>query len=280
MRTTSTISFPVVQRLPSNGRIFGRSWATDLQRSCLLLPAPYLWCTFGRTDSRGPIWSPLSYPLKYAAFQVPTPRLCCSFFHAPPQTPVLRGPIAVYDPDALKKLVKDKALKFGDFTLVSGKKATYYLDGKQVTLDATGARLVGAGILERITDPLPDAVGGMSIGADPITAAILTLAGTRDLPLKGFMVRKEAKEHGLKRYIEGPVASGDRVVIVEDVVTTGRSSLLAIERAESFGLIVQGVVAIIDRLEGGENAFREKGIPFQSLLTIRDFGIEPAVATD
>ena len=71
----------------------------------------------------------------------------------------------MYDPEALKELVKDKALKFGDFTLVSGRKATYYLDGKQVTLDATGARLVGAGILERITDPLPDAVGGMSIGA-------------------------------------------------------------------------------------------------------------------
>jgi len=195
------------------------------------------------------------------------------------QTVAPREPPPVYDHQALKDLVREKALQFGDFTLVSGKKATYYLDGKQVTLDATGARLVAAGILERLGDSLPDAVGGMSIGADPITAAVLTLAGTRKLPLKGFMVRKEAKAHGLQRYIEGPVEPGNRVVIVEDVVTTGSSSLLAIERAESFGLKVQGVIAIIDRLEGGEHAFLEKGYSLQSLLTIRDFGIEPAAAS-
>lgn len=184
----------------------------------------------------------------------------------------------MYEQNALKELVREKALQFGDFTLVSGKKAKYYLDGKQVTLDAAGARLVGEGMLELLADSLPDAVGGMAIGADPITAAVLTVAGTRKLPLRGFMVRKQAKEHGLQRYIEGPVQPGDRVVIVEDVVTTGSSSLLAIERAESFGLVVQGVVAIIDRLEGGEEAFLEKGYSLKSLFTVRDFGIEPAAA--
>lgn len=172
-------------------------------------------------------------------------------------------------------LVRDKALKFGDFTLASGKKAKYYLDGKQVTLDAMGSRLVGEGILDLLAGELPQAVGGMSIGADPITAAVVTMAGVRGLPLSGFMVRKEPKGHGTERYLEGPVKPGDRVAIVEDVVTTGGSSLAAIERCEQFGLVVTRVIAIIDRLEGGAQAFAQRGYPFASLLSIRDFGIEP-----
>lgn len=182
----------------------------------------------------------------------------------------------MYDRNALIQLIRDKALRFGDFTLASGKKASFYLDLKQITLDAHGARLVGEGILEQILGNLPDAVGGMSIGADPITAAIITTAGFRDLTLQGFMVRKEPKGHGTNRFIEGPVQPGQRVVIVEDVVTTGGSSLLAIERAVEFGLKVERVIAIVDRLEGGAEAFAAQGYPLTTLLTIRDFGIEPA----
>lgn len=181
----------------------------------------------------------------------------------------------MYDKLALMTLVREKALKFGDFTLASGKKAKYYLDGKQVTLDATGSRLVGEGILDLLGNVLPQAVGGMSIGADPITGAVVTIAGVRGQPLCGFLVRKEAKGHGTERYIEGPVKPGDRVAIVEDVVTTGGSSLQAIERCEQFGLVVTRVIAIIDRMEGGRQAFESRGYPFESLLTIRDFGIEP-----
>jgi orotate phosphoribosyltransferase len=184
----------------------------------------------------------------------------------------------VYERKALLALVRDKALKFGDFTLASGKKAKYYLDGKQVTLDAQGARLVGEGILELLGDRLPAAVGGMSIGADPITAAVVTMAGVRGWPLRGFMVRKEPKGHGTERYLEGPVQPGEEVVIVEDVVTTGGSSLTAIERCEAFGLKVTGVIAIIDRLEGGEAAFAARGHRLTSLFTIRDFGLEPPAA--
>jgi len=184
---------------------------------------------------------------------------------------------AVYDRDALLELVRSRALTFGDFTLASGKKAKYYLDGKQVTLDAAGARLVGEGILDLLGEPLPAAVGGMSIGADPITAAVITIAGVRGLPLAGFMVRKEAKGHGTGQYIEGPVHSGDEVAIVEDVVTTGGSSLLAIDRCQAHGLKVARVIAIIDRMEGGREAFTKRGYRFESLFTIRDFGIEPPV---
>jgi len=180
----------------------------------------------------------------------------------------------VYSKQALLDLVRQKALKFGDFTLASGKKAKYYLDGKQVTLDSHGAKLVGEGLLELLGSLLPKAVGGMSIGADPITAAVITLAGMAGQNLSGFMVRKEAKGHGTQRFIEGPVQPGDEVAIVEDVVTTGGSSLQAIERCEEFGLKVTRVLAIIDRMEGGAEAFTAKGYQFASLLKITDFGIE------
>ncbi len=174
-------------------------------------------------------------------------------------------------------IVEAKALKRGTFRLASGREASFYLDAKQVVLDAHGAMLVGRAILERLQTlgPLPAAVGGMSIGADPITSAVVTMAGVEGLPLKGFMVRKEPKDHGTKKYVEGPVSPGQRVVIVEDVTTTGGSSLLAIDRVHEFGLIVERVVTVIDRLAGAKEAFAARGIPLESLVTIRDLGIEP-----
>lgn len=182
----------------------------------------------------------------------------------------------MYDKEALIALIRQKALKFGRFTLSSGRQATYYLDGKQVTLDPNGARLVAEGILDVLdADEMPTAIGGMSIGADPITAAVVTMSSVRGTPIAGFMVRKQSKGHGTDQYIEGPVSPGDDVVIVEDVVTTGGSSLEAIKRARDFGLNVTRVIAIIDRMEGGSEAFAREGYSFSSLLTIRDFGIEP-----
>jgi orotate phosphoribosyltransferase len=183
-----------------------------------------------------------------------------------------------YDRAALIALVREQALEFGDFTLASGKRASFYLDCRKVTLDARGANLIAEGILELLGPQLPEAIGGMAIGADPITAAVITLAGQRNLPLKGFIVRKESKAHGRGRDVEGPIRPGQTAVIVEDTVTTGGSSLLAIEKAEAAGLKVQGVVAIVDRLEGGAQAFAQRGYSLRTLLTIRDFGIEPAAA--
>ena len=185
------------------------------------------------------------------------------------------------DPTArLVDLVARKALKRGTFTLASGRTASFYLDAKQVVLDAEGAMLVGQAILARLAAQprFPDAVGGMSIGADPITGAVVTMAGVAGRPLKGFMIRKEPKDHGTKRYVEGPVEPGQHVVIVEDVTTTGGSSLLAIDRAQEFGLVVDRVITVIDRLAGADAAFAARGIPIESLLTIRDIGIDPDAA--
>jgi orotate phosphoribosyltransferase len=179
----------------------------------------------------------------------------------------------MYDRQALADLIREKSLRFGTFTLASGKQASYYLDCRNVTLDSRGARLIGAGMLELLRPNMPPLVGGMAIGADPITAAILALAGVEGLPLRGVMVRKEAKQHGTGKFVEGPFVAGEELVIVEDVVTTGGSSLLAIERAEAVGLKVKRVLAIVDRLEGGQEAFAAKGYELATLFTIRDFGV-------
>jgi len=178
----------------------------------------------------------------------------------------------VYEKQALIDMIREQALTFGDFTLASGKRASYYLDCRRITLDARGVSLVAAGMLDELSRDWPDAVGGMAVGADPITGALLALAGSQARPLRGVIVRKEPKGHGTGKYVEGPVVPGDRVVVVEDVVTTGGSALKAIERCEAFGLRVCGVLAIVDRLEGGADAFAARGCPLTTLLTIHDLG--------
>lgn len=159
--------------------------------------------------------------------------------------------------------------------MASGKKAKYYLDGKQITLHSQGLRLVSEGLLKLMDGVDAQAVGGMSIGADPIVGGMLAIAGGQGRDLAGFLVRKEPKGHGTQKYIEGPVTPGMKVVIVEDVVTTGGSSILAADRAKEFGLDVVLVLAIIDRMEGGRENFAKHGLKFESLLKITDFGIEP-----
>ncbi len=179
----------------------------------------------------------------------------------------------MYDRQRLIELVKQHALRFGDFTLASGKKATYYLDCRKLTLDSEGANVIAAGILEAIGDDFPDAVGGMAIGADPITAAVITCAWQQNKPLKGFIVRKEAKGHGTGQQVEGPVEAGLSAVMMEDVVTTGGSSLKAIEHAREFGLKVDRIFAIVDRGENSAAIFADVGVKFQSLLHVSDLDV-------
>jgi len=179
----------------------------------------------------------------------------------------------VYDQQRLIELVKQHALRFGDFTLASGKKASYYLDCRKLTLDSEGANVIAQGILETIGDNLPDAVGGMAIGADPITAAVITCGWQAGRPLKGFIVRKEAKSHGTGQQVEGPIESGQTAVMMEDVVTTGGSSLKAIEHARAFGLQVDRIIAIVDRGENSAEIFDAVGVKFTSLLHVKDLGV-------
>ncbi len=184
----------------------------------------------------------------------------------------------MFDRDALIKVFQERALKFGDFTLVSGKKSSYYLDGKQVMLHAQGLRLVSEGLLDLLSDVEFDAIGGMSIGADPIIGGVLTVAAEQNREMIGVMVRKEAKGHGTQKFIEGPLEPGMKVVVVDDVVTTGGSSLDAAKRIQDFGAEVVEVVGIVDRMQGGAETFAKHNLPFRSLLSILDFGIEPPAA--
>ena len=179
----------------------------------------------------------------------------------------------VYDKSLLIELINKHALQIGKFTLASGKEANFYLDCRKLTLTGDGANVIAAGMIALMQDEWPDAVGGMAIGADPITAAIVTCAWQQEKPLRGFIVRKEPKEHGTGRQVEGPVKAGDRVVIVEDVVTTGGSSIKAINYAREFGLVVEKVLAVVDRQQGAAEKFAEHNVQLLSLVSLADLDI-------
>jgi len=154
--------------------------------------------------------------------------------------------------DKLKQLLKKTgAVKFGDFTLASGKKSDFYVDCRKVTLHPQGAKLIGKIILEKIKGLKIDAVGGLTMGADPIIGAVITLSN-----IPGFIVRKKAKEHGTQQKIEGLLEKGWNVVIVEDVATTGGSAKQAIEAAEAAGAKVVKVISVVDRQEGAADALK------------------------
>jgi orotate phosphoribosyltransferase len=172
--------------------------------------------------------------------------------------------------EELLRIVMEKSFRRGDFTLSSGQKSNYYIDGKQTTLDARGSFLVGRIMLAMMSDDVPQAVGGLTLGADPIVGAITAIAGMEDLPLKGFIVRKEAKGHGTKSRIEGPLDKGDRVVIVEDVVTTGGASLKAVEAVRAFGCEVDRILALVDREQGGKENLREQGCRLESIFFVSE----------
>lgn len=179
----------------------------------------------------------------------------------------------MYNEQRLIELVREKALEVGDFTLASGKKASFYLDCRKLTLDSEGAIQVAAGMWEKIENDVPDAVGGMAVGSVPIAAAIICQAGMLQKQLSGFFVRKDAKQHGTGKLVEGPVSPGQTAVIVEDVVTTGGSSVTAIESAREFGLQINKAITIIDRGQGGAEAFQSIGVELISLLTLEQLGI-------
>ncbi len=183
-----------------------------------------------------------------------------------------------YDRARLIALLKRDALRTGTFTLASGRTSHYYVDGRTVTLSAEGASVIAAGVLEILANyPKVEAVGGLTMGADPIVGATLAVAGLhgQSAGLRGFLVRKEAKGHGTGKLVEGPLTPGMTVAILDDVATTGGSSLQAVAAVEAFGCKVACIIVVLDRLEGAIAAFAEKGHEFVSLVTIRDLGVEP-----
>ena len=177
--------------------------------------------------------------------------------------------------DRLRELIRSKSLTVGKpVTLSSGRKSDFYFDGKMVTLDAEGAYLIAHLVLDALSDVEVDAIGGLTLGADPIAATVAAVSFEHGHPINGFIVRKASKEHGTSKQVEGgPLHPGCKVAIVEDVVTSGASAMQAIEAVEAIGARVAKVVAIVDRLQGAEERFADAGYRFQSLFTLDDFGI-------
>lgn len=163
-----------------------------------------------------------------------------------------------------------KALKFGDFTLASGKKSKYYINCKTVTLGAKGSYLCGLNLLRLIPEDCK-AVGGLTLGADPLISSITVLSHTEKRPLQGFIVRKEQKDHGTQNQIENCPLKGTKVAIVDDVITTGGSALKAAIAAKGAGLDVRVALCLVDRMEGGKEAFAELGIEMRSVFRIDEF---------
>jgi orotate phosphoribosyltransferase len=174
----------------------------------------------------------------------------------------------------LLTLLNKEALKRGEFTLSSGKKSSYYLDGRIITLTPEGAYLVANIILELCRDKAVEAIGGPTLGADPIVGAIAAVAHIKKIPLKTFIVRKVTKEHGTQRQIEGPeLAKTSRVILVDDVATTGKALIEAKEALDKAGLISDTAMVIVDRCEGAKENLEKAGLKLESIFTIKDFGL-------
>jgi orotate phosphoribosyltransferase len=175
----------------------------------------------------------------------------------------------------LLRLLQERSFKRGTFKLASGALSDYYIDGKMSEVHSKGAFLIGRVLYERTKDLAIDALGGLEVGAVPLTAAAAIHYHLNGRTIEGFWVRDQQKDHGTRKLVEGSVLrQGTRVVVLDDVITTGGSALKAVQAVRDIGCEVVQVIALVDRLQGAAAAFREAGVEFRSVFTIRDFGVD------
>lgn len=179
------------------------------------------------------------------------------------------------DRQSLLSLIAAEAVFHGDFTLSSGKKASYYVDMRRLTLDHRAAPAIGRIMLDLIGDLDAVAVGGLTLGADPIANAVMHASVSTARPLDAFVVRKEPKDHGRGRQIEGADVAGKRVVVLEDTSTTGRSALKAVEALRREGAEVLAVAVIVDRKTGAQQAIEKAGLQWSAAFDLDDLGLSP-----
>jgi orotate phosphoribosyltransferase len=177
---------------------------------------------------------------------------------------------AMTERQQLIRLLTKRSIKRGLFTLASGRATDLYIDARITTMSPEGLALIGPLAIEAMKNAhwTVDAVGGLTLGADPVAYSISSASNTRPPPLRAFTVRKEAKTHGTGKLIEGPFQQGDRVVIVEDVITTGSSALFAINAVRSAGGHVEGVLTVVDRQDGGRQTIETEGYSVISLVQL------------
>jgi orotate phosphoribosyltransferase len=172
--------------------------------------------------------------------------------------------------ERLLKLLSEKSFMYSEeptFKLASGKMSSYYINCKKTAYDPEGIDLIGKIFFEMAEKHSPDGIGGLTLGADPIAVSAAGESFRQGKPLKAFVVRKQAKDHGTKLPVEGDMKPGERVVIIEDVITTGGSALTAVKAARAFGLEVATVIALVDRQEGGREAIEAESVPVESVFT-------------
>jgi len=179
----------------------------------------------------------------------------------------------VTDRDALLSLVQSQAVVHGRVTLSSGREADYYVDLRRTTLSSEAAPLVGQVMLELTADLEYDAVGGLTLGADPIATAMLHAAAAQGRQLDAFVVRKATKAHGMQRQVEGPEITGRRVLVVEDTTTTGASPLAALAAVRAAGATAVAVATIADRDTGAGAIIEAEGVPYRFVYSLQDLGL-------
>ena len=174
--------------------------------------------------------------------------------------------------DQLKHLLLERSVRFGNFTLSSGGSSTYYIDARRTTMSAEGQVLVGRVGYEIVSQSglEPTHLGGLTMGADPISYAIAHRSHLEGHPLDGFSVRKEAKHHGTGNRVEGGLDPSSRCLVIEDTLTTGKSTLSAVEALREHGVTVVGVLALVDRSDNAEELFREIGLPLLSFFPVKE----------
>lgn len=170
--------------------------------------------------------------------------------------------------DRLRQMLLDRSMRFGEFVLSSGVTSNYYIDVRKTSLHPDGLRMIARMFWEVLAGDQVTAIGGLTMGADPLVTGVMLHSVERGRPLEAFLVRRSSKDHGMLGQVEGNLAGHKRVAILDDVITSGESSLIAAEAAESYKAEVVRVLAVVDRSQGAAQIFQQRGYPFTSLFTI------------
>lgn len=186
-----------------------------------------------------------------------------------PVHPITAGLMSIDDErDALRQMLLDRSMKFGEFVLSSGATSNYYIDVRKTSLHPAGLKLVSRMFWEQLAADDVTAVGGLTLGADPLVAGVMWWSHEQGKPLEGFLVRKNPKDHGMRGLVEGNLAGHKRVAILDDVITSGESALIAAEAAESYKAEVVRVLCVVDRAQGATQIFQQRWYPFSALFSI------------
>ena len=172
--------------------------------------------------------------------------------------------------DQLRQMLLERSMRFGEFVLSSGATSNYYIDVRKTSLHPEGLKLIARLFWEQLEQDQVTAVGGLTLGADPLVSGVIWWSHEKGKPMEGFLVRKMSKDHGMRGQVEGNLAGHKRIAVLDDVITSGESALIAAEAAESYKAEVVRVLAVVDREQGAAQMFQQRGYPYTSLFSIGD----------